>query len=144
MMKEEIDRLKEEEKKQGWSSEEKTSTIDDSCQTKSSSDTLVFGVLLIILGVAFFFGRFSGLLLRNWWAWFILVPALMKLVSGLRLVETKRGMTSAAASMVSGSLFMILLGSMFLFGLSWTLFWPFALIFMGLNGVMWAFVQKST
>ena len=111
-------------------------------ESSSTNDGLGWGVLLIIIGCALLFGRFTGLVLRNWWAWFIIVPAGFKLYRGLQLIETRGRFTSTAASMFSGSFFLLTVGLFFLLGLNWTLFWPLLLICLGLNGIMWAFVKK--
>ncbi len=134
--------LKEKEKKAGWEAGEWGREDLSVCGPASKdSDPLMWGVFLILIGLAFFFSRFTGLVFRNWWAWFILIPAGMKLFRALRMVDTRGRMTSGAASLFSGGLFLLLIGSMFLFGLSWSLFWPLLLICLGLNGVLWAFAR---
>ena len=103
----------------------------------------VAGIILIVLGGMFLL-RNTGIFnisLRNWWALFILIPAISAFDTALR---TYRSAGNRLTAPVRGSLLvgtiLTFVTLMFLFNLSWTFFGPILIILVGIaiifNGVL--------
>jgi len=89
------------------------------------------GVVLILIGAVFLLRNyFPAYSLTNWWALFILFPALG---SFSRAVEVYRqdGFSRSARSNLFWGLFFTLLSASFLFSLNFSLIWPVFLIIGG-------------
>ncbi len=105
----------------------------------SRSQSWVPGVVLILIGVVFLLRNyFPEYGLTNWWALFILFPAMG---SFTRAVEIYRedGFNRSARSSVFWGLFFTLLSASFLFSLNFSLIWPAFLIIGGLAMLLGAF-----
>ena len=108
-----------------------------SCGSASKKDqgppAWLVGPVFILIGGALLASNVFGFGFDNWWAFFFLIPAGGSFSAAASLYQ-KRGKIDEA---VSGPLFagflMLLLMSMFLFNLSWNLFWPLLLIMLGLK-----------
>jgi hypothetical protein len=92
----------------------------------------VVGGVLILLGVVFIIRNVTGLELHNWWAVFILIPALGSLASAWRIFEKNgRRFTAAARGPLVGGVVLLAIAAIFLFSLDWAVAWPFLLILGG-------------
>ncbi len=121
-MQADIDELKEEEK-QANAAEESPEREDHSW---------IPGVALILLGVIFLFDNAFGVeLIDNWWALFILIPAVANLNRAWQRYRRAGRWTSSARSALTGGLLIGAVALIFLFDLSWSLFWPVLLIILG-------------
>jgi len=92
------------------------------------------GVILILLGGMFLMrnmGTFD-LPLKNWWALFILMPAIGSLDAAFR-IHRQAGYFNAAArgSLLVGAV-LTFITVMFLFDISWTFFGPILIILVGI------------
>ena len=77
--------------------------------------------------------------LQNWWALFILIPAVGAFVRGWRAyVDNGRRVNSLVTGSFIGGLAMTLVALTFLLGLSWTLMLPIFLILAGLGVLLTA------
>jgi hypothetical protein len=90
------------------------------------------GVILIGLGILLLLQNLASFHLNNWWALFILIPA----VGGLGAAwsnyqEAGRRMTRAVRSSLFGALVLMLITAIFLFSLDWFIFGPLLLILAG-------------
>ena len=99
----------------------------------------VAGIILIVLGAAFLF-RNTGILtipFVNWWALFILIPAIGSLDSAIRIYHRAGNQLTAAArgSLLVG-LVLTFITIMFLFDISWTFFGPILIILVGLGIIL--------
>ena len=95
----------------------------------------VVGLILILLGGLFLL-RNTGMFdipLRNWWALFILIPAIGALDSARRMYQAAGGQLTAPArgSLLVG-LVLLLVTAVFLFDLNWSLFGPILIILAGI------------
>ncbi len=101
----------------------------------SHGGTWITGLILILLGVLFLL-RNTGINipLDNWWALFILIPAVGALSTAWRIYQNAGNQLTAPAR---GSLFvgliLLMITAMFLFNISWTLFGPVILILAGIG-----------
>ena len=89
------------------------------------------GVALIALGVAFFAGSYFGYELRNWWALFILIPA-VGAFSGA-WYAWQHGSSAGVASQIMVGLVLTTVAAIFLVDMPWRLAWPVLFIVAGLG-----------
>jgi hypothetical protein len=91
------------------------------------------GLILIVLGTTFLL-QSLGLLGQhfNWWALFILIPALSSFwAAGLAVVRGGGRFNAAARGSLGGGLIILTVALMFLLSLNWGLWWPLMLIAPG-------------
>jgi drug/metabolite transporter (DMT)-like permease len=94
------------------------------------------GAILIVLGIVFLLQNTESfnLPLRNWWALFILIPAISALDRGWRAYKREGNTLSPEArSAFIGAAVLLLLVVMFLFELNWGIFGPVLLILVGVG-----------
>ena len=98
--------------------------------------TWVVGLILIVLGGAFLIQNLGKVYFpfTNWWALFILIPALGSLDRAFRAYKNAGNQLTAFArnSAFVGVILLIVTG-LFLFNLSWTFYGPMLLILVGLG-----------
>jgi uncharacterized integral membrane protein len=90
------------------------------------------GVILVILGLIFLVQNVSGLQLANWWALFILIPAFGALWGAWNAYQANGRFSAGARSSAIFGIALILLAAAFLFNVSLSLYWPLALILVGI------------
>ncbi len=94
----------------------------------------IVGVILIILG-GLFFMRTSGITdipLTNWWALFILIPAVGALSAAWRTYHEEGRLTGPARGSLLVGLVLTFITFMFLFEISWTYIGPLLIIGVGI------------
>ncbi len=96
----------------------------------------IAGLILIVIG-AMFLLRNTGTFyipFRNWWALFILIPAVRAFESAFRTYRDAGNQftTAARSSLIVGAL-LTLITIMFLFNLSWAYFGPILIILVGIG-----------
>jgi hypothetical protein len=95
----------------------------------------IVGAILIILGLVFLVQNLGGMiLLNNWWALFILIPAVGAFGAAWRTYQAAGGHLTlpARGSLVVG-LILLLVTAIFLLNLSWTLLGPIVIILAGIG-----------
>ena len=102
----------------------------------SRTGSWVVGLILIILG-GLFLVRNTGMFdipLRNWWALFILIPALGSLDTARRMYRAAGNqLTAPARSSLLVGLVLLFFTAVFLFDLNWSLFGPILIILAGIG-----------
>jgi len=93
----------------------------------------VGGAVLILLGAVFLLQNFDLIRLHNWWALFILIPALVNFATAYNLYRRDGRLTGAVYGALTGGLILLLVASVFLLGLDWGMVWPVFLILIGLG-----------
>ena len=105
----------------------------------SFSGSWIGGAVLIALGIIFLLQN-AGLdipFLRNWWALFILFPAVGSLTRAWQAYQRNgQRFTGPVSGSLTGGLALVLVAATFLFGLSWSLIWPIFLILAGLGALI--------
>ena len=86
---------------------------------KGSSNSVGFAVVLILLGFLFLAQQIGDFSFDNWWALFILIPALSAFGAAARIWQGRGRFTFAVWSTFYGGLFPLLVAVMFLFNLDW-------------------------
>ena len=99
-------------------------------------------VILIGIGVIFLLQNFGVSMPTNWWALFLLVPALAAAISAWRSYEAagRRFTAGTAGSLVSG-IILAAIAVVFLLDLhvNWGLIWPAILIVIGVSALARAY-----
>jgi hypothetical protein len=92
------------------------------------------GIVLIALGVIFILQNMGALYLQNWWALFILIPALGSFGASYAEYRNSGGRFNARArgSLIAGLIFTAV-AAVFLFNLNFSLLLPTILIVAGLG-----------
>ena len=111
----------------------------------SRGGTWVVGLILILLGGIFLLrntGTFD-IPLRNWWALFILIPAIGSLDTARRMYQNAGNQLTASArgSLLVG-LVLLLITAIFIFDLSWSYFGPILIILAGI-GILFTYVSGN-
>lgn len=91
------------------------------------------GVILIGLGVIFLLNNITGFSIDNWWALFIMIPAIGSFSKAWDRMRSEGEMTRDVWSAIAGGMVLTLVASAFLFNLDWGLIWPAFLIIGGLG-----------
>ncbi|HLF28942.1 MAG TPA: hypothetical protein VJG32_21660 [Anaerolineae bacterium] len=104
--------------------------------TRRGNPAWVGGVILIVLGLVFLVQNLTGFELGNWWAIFILIPAIGSLATAWRIIQANGGrVTPAARGPLTGGLILITVAAVFLFNLDWGAIWPVFLIIIGVSAL---------
>jgi hypothetical protein len=104
----------------------------------------IAGGVLILIGVVFIVRNVVGFSFDNWWALFILIPALGSLVTSYQMYQRSgRKFTRSSRGPLIGGLFLLGLTAVFLFKLDWSRIWPFILILAGLGVLLGSLERKD-
>ena len=100
------------------------------------------GTLLILIGVIFLIQNLTTVPFHNWWAVFILIPAVSSFSRAWEIYQAQgyqfsRGVTRA---IFTGLLF-VTITVVFLFNLDWNLMVPLLLILLGMSGLLSAILR---
>ncbi len=83
------------------------------------------GLALVLFGSAFFVSAVFGFRLENWWALFILMPALVMFGGGWALPRQDNGRFSLGSRFFFASgLVVSVVAGMFLLNMDWSVWWP--------------------
>lgn len=107
---------------------------------------VVMGLVLIVLGVGFYFHT-MGLFtfpFHNWWALFILIPAIgLFTETAQRFQQANFSLTPQALRALTGGVVLTLVASIFLFELSWTIAGPAMMVLGGLGVLASSFMPSK-
>lgn len=117
-----------------------TTTVGDE-KSEHGSSSWIAGVVLILVGAAFLVANFTDYQLHNWWALFILIPAVSSLGNAVRIYRRDERLgKEGRGSLVSGLIFLFV-SAAFLLGWDWSAIWPFFLIIGGAGLLISAFLD---
>ncbi|HUV14957.1 MAG TPA: hypothetical protein VMW28_00150 [Pelolinea sp.] len=106
------------------------------------SSPWVGGAALILIGLVFLLQNTTGFYLNNWWAFFIMIPAVSAFGNALRGYQNAdRKFTSSVRSSLIGGLVMTMIAAIFLFNLDWLILGPAILILAGIGLLLSSFVK---
>ena len=111
----------------------------ESARPWSNSRTLLPGLVLIALGTIFLLSNLTGFRLDNWWALFILIPAVNNFSSGLEKYRQSGNFNRKVRGHFFSAFFFVLLSLAFFISLDFGLIWPAFLILAGLGILAGAF-----
>ena len=95
----------------------------------------VVGVALIILGGVFMLQNMGTVLIHNWWALFILLPALGSFATAYGAYRNSGRLTPLARNSLVGGLILTAIAAFFLLDLDWARWWPTLLILAGIGAL---------
>ena len=132
-MSDDISTLKEVEKEAGESM-----TIDDErpSSTREHNNNWVAGIVLISIGAIFLFTNLFDFTLHNWWALFILIPAVSSFANAWRNYKENGRLDKSGRGSLTGGFILTLVASAFLFNLDWGIIWPIFLIVGGIGALL--------
>jgi hypothetical protein len=90
------------------------------------------GLILIVIGGAVLVQNLTGIHLLNWWALFILIPAVGAFASAWNIYQKNGRLTSGGRGSLIGGFILAIISAAFLFNLDLGNFWPVLLILAGL------------
>ena len=97
------------------------------------SGSWVVGAVLVLVGIFLVLDNLTDFSLNNWWALFILIPAVGAFGNAVRISQKEgRISKSARASLISGFV-LVMVTAIFLLNLNWTIIGPILLILAGLG-----------
>lgn len=94
------------------------------------------GVILITVGGVFLLTTVLGYSLQNWWALFILIPGLSKLVQAAQTYRRDGRFSHRARHNFTWGLILTLVACTFFFSWSWSAIWPVFLIIFGVGALL--------
>ncbi len=114
--------------------ENTTPTPQTSDQPRRRSGAALAGLILMALGATFLLQALGWLGPNfNWWAIFILIPALSALwAAGVAFSRGGNRFNAGVRGSLGGGLIILAVALMFLLGLDWGVWWPLMLIVPGL------------
>jgi hypothetical protein len=90
------------------------------------------GLFLVLIGGALFVSRVLGIELENWWALFILMPALVMFGVGWMIPRRENGRFSFFSRLFfAAGLVVLVVAGMFLVNLDWSVWWPLMIVAPG-------------
>jgi hypothetical protein len=98
---------------------------------KKDAPGWIAGGVFMMMGILLLVSSITGAPFDNWWALFILIPALGSLYVAMRTYTETGAMMEAVRKPLTGGLILLLVSVMFLFNLDWGRYWPFILIIAG-------------
>lgn len=94
------------------------------------------GLVLIGIGTIFLLSQLTGWYIQNWWALFIFIPAVFKLNEVWQNYQANGRLDEETRNSLVGGLILTMVGTFFLFSISWNLFWPLVLILIGIGALL--------
>lgn len=100
---------------------------------RDRNNTWLGGLVLIAIGLIFLIQNFAGISFGNWWALFILIPAVWAFSRAWSLYREDGKITHRVANAVYGGIFPFIVAMIFLLNLDWGRIWPIFLIAAGIG-----------
>jgi hypothetical protein len=92
----------------------------------------LIGIIFILIGVVFLIQNLTGIYINNWWALFIMIPALESFSRAWQTMQAADGwVTSTARKSLIGGLVLTTIAAILFFNLNWVIFGPILLIVAG-------------
>jgi hypothetical protein len=134
-MSDDIDSLKEVEKEK-LAFADSDFLADEQNNRSENHNHVASGLILVTVGVIFLLITVFGLALQNWWAIFIFIPGLSKLVHAGQQYQRDGRFSHCARSNFTWGLVLILVACAFFFSWNWGGIWPIFLIIFGIGALL--------
>jgi hypothetical protein len=106
--------------------------------------SLWVGIAFVLFGIILILQTAQVVFLNNWWALFIMIPALASFgTAWSRARESGGRFTRGVAGSISGGLFISAVALLFLFNLDWGRYWPVFIVLAGLGMLLRAFARRN-
>jgi hypothetical protein len=113
---------------------------DDPTQKHHTNPAWVGGLVLVVIGILFLLQNLNIVgplpLLRNWWALFILIPAVGAFYRVGQDIQSNGRLTGLGRGSLVSGLVLGFLSAIFLFDLNWSVIWPIFLIIAGIGALL--------
>ena len=116
---------------------------DQRAQRRRDSNWIIGGVM-VLLGVLFLIGNYTSFELQNWWALFILIPALGSLGSAWNAYRADGHLSQRVRSSLTWGMVVLAVALVFLLDLDWGIIWPVFLIIIGLGSLLAFFARPES
>lgn len=103
---------------------------------RRKNNNWVAGVVLIAIGLIFLLSNVTNFHLDNWWALFILIPAVSNFGNAWNKFREHGTLSRSVRGSLTSGLIITLVASIFLFNLDWGLFWPVIIIIIGVSALL--------
>jgi hypothetical protein len=103
------------------------------------SSGIIWGLILITLGGLFLLQQLTNFDFQNWWALFILIPAIGSFSSAWYAFQQNERFNEGVRSGISSGLIILTVAIIFLLGLDWTVWWPLMVIVPALTFIFSGF-----
>lgn len=101
---------------------------------RERSSGLVVGLVLVGLGLIFLWQNLFGFQpIQNWWAFFILIPAVSNLTRGWHAYRTTGSLAEGMGRGLTTGTLLVAIALIFLLGLDFGRWWPALLILLGVS-----------
>ncbi len=97
-------------------------------QGRKRSGGIVWGLILITLGTLFLLQQLTSFNFENWWALFILIPAIGSFSGAYAAYRHSNRFSEGVRSGIASGLIILAVAFMFLLDLDWGKWWPVMLI----------------
>jgi len=105
----------------------------------------MIGIILILLGLAFMLERLGMIsMVGNWWSIFIYLAAMASFANAWRSYRSRDEFGPSASGSLVWGLVLTVVASIFLFSLSWDVWWPAILIAVGVGMVAGHLLGNAT
>ncbi len=101
--------------------------------SEANGNNTVFAVVLILVGVAVMVSNLTDYSFENWWALFMLIPAGAILMNVWHDYKENGRLSRKSSGAVIPGVIILTMVAIFLFNLSWAIFWPISIIAVGLS-----------
>ena len=102
----------------------------------------IWGIILVLLGVALLLENLGFRTLENWWALFILIPAFWAYVGAWDIYQDNSRLTRRAASSLTVGILLTIAAFVFLLNVAIGVYWPVLLIAGGLALLMTGLIPE--
>ncbi len=111
---------------------------------RTGAPSWAIGGVLVLVGIIYLVRNVTGVMFGNWWALFILIPAIGSFVTSYEMwVRNDRRFTAASRGPLIGGIVLLGVTAMFLFSLDWGKVWPLFIILVGVGALLSAFDRRS-
>lgn len=100
---------------------------------QKSNSNLFLAVVFIMIGGGLLISNLTSFTFKNWWALFLLIPAGGFMMNAWRDVQENGRLTRRSTGAIIPGIILLTMVAIFLFDLSWTIFWPIILIAVGFS-----------
>lgn len=101
--------------------------------SEANDNNKIFAIVLILVGVAVMVGNLTDYSFENWWALFMLIPVGAILMNVWRDYKENGRLSRKSSGAIIPGVIILTMVAIFLFNLSWAIFWPVSIIAVGLS-----------
>ncbi len=105
-------------------------------RANSMGGSWILGAILIVIGVIIMLQNYTSFTLNNWWALFILIPAIGAFGTTWRIYQNQGRLTASARASLIGGIVLTMVTAIFLFNLNWSILGPVLLMLAGVGLIL--------